>query len=197
MLFPGEGEMINRVEVILPGLIVREGKRILEAHSTVTLVRARRGLILVDTSDRGWRQQLLDALDAADVDPTEVTTVVSTHLHHDHVGNNDLFGNARFLARREEAPGPEYASVQEDMDIDHGVHLIHLPGHTLGTMGVLVQAEHTYLIAGDALPTKENYDKWLPPGFHQDREAALRSMELLRDCADIIVPGHGGAFSIR
>ena len=189
--------MINRVEVILPGMIVRDGPRILEAHSTVTLIRAKRGFILVDTSDRSWRQRLLDALDAADVDPAEVTVVVSTHLHHDHVGNNDLFSKARFLARQEESPGPEYAVVAENMDLDQGVRLLHLPGHTLGSMGVLVQAERAYLIAGDALPTKDNYDRWLPPGFHQDREAALRSMELLRDCAEIIVPGHGDPFSIR
>jgi glyoxylase-like metal-dependent hydrolase (beta-lactamase superfamily II) len=189
--------MINRVEVILPGLIVRDGKAILEAHSTVTLIRTKRGLILVDTSDRSWRQRLLDALDAADVEPSEISIVVSTHLHHDHIGNNDLCANARFLARTEEDPGPEYAAVSEDMDIDQGVRLLHLPGHTMGTMGVLVKAERTYLIAGDALPTRDNFDKWVPPGFHQDREAALRSMELMRDCADILVPGHGAAFPIR
>ncbi|MEI6796473.1 MAG: MBL fold metallo-hydrolase [Methanomassiliicoccales archaeon] len=189
--------MINRVEVLLPGMILRDGKRILEAHSTVTLIRAKRGLILVDTSDHRWRQRLIDALDAADVDPAEVSLVVSTHLHHDHVGNNDLFRNARFLARTEEEPGPEYAAVGEDMDVDQGVRLMHLPGHTMGTMGVLVQAERVYFITGDALPTKENFDKWLPPGFHQDKEAALRSMELMRDCAEVLVPGHGPAFPIR
>jgi glyoxylase-like metal-dependent hydrolase (beta-lactamase superfamily II) len=189
--------MINRVEVILPGKIVRDGKAILEAHSTVTLIRAKRNIILVDTSDRSWRQPLLDALDVADVEPSEVTVVISTHLHHDHTGNNDLFREARFLARKEEGPGPEYAAVTEDMDVDQDARLIHLPGHTMGTMGVLVKAERIYLIAGDALPTRDNYDKWLPPGFHQDREAALRSMELMRDCADVLVPGHGDAFAIR
>jgi glyoxylase-like metal-dependent hydrolase (beta-lactamase superfamily II) len=189
--------MINRVEVVLPGSIVRDGKLIIEAHSTVTLIRAKRGLILVDTSDRSWRQRLLEALDAADVDPAEVPLVVCTHLHHDHVGNNDLFGHARFLARKEERPGPGYTAVQEDLDLDQGVRLVHLPGHTMGTMGVLVQAERRYLIAGDALPIKDNYDRWLPPGFHEDKEAALRSMELMRDCADIIVPGHGDPFPIH
>lgn len=178
-------------------MIVRDGKSIIEAHSTVTLIRAKRGLLLVDTSDRSWRQRLLDALDAADVDPAEISVVVNTHLHHDHIGNNDLFTGARFLARKEETPGPEYAVVEEDMDLDQGVRLVHLPGHTMGSMGVLVQAEQRYLIAGDALPTRENFDKWLPPSFHQDREAALRSMELMRDCAEVLVPGHGPALSIR
>jgi glyoxylase-like metal-dependent hydrolase (beta-lactamase superfamily II) len=186
--------MMNRVEVILPGEILRDGERIVEAHSSVTLVRTASGNILVDTSDRSWRQRLLEALDGAGVGPSEIDVVVATHLHHDHTGNNDLFTNARLLARREERPGPEYSAVTEDVDVVPGVRLIHLPGHTLGSMGVLVSASSACVIAGDAVPTKDNFDKWLPPAYHVDREAAMRSMQLIGEAADMVVPGHGAMF---
>ena len=63
-------------------------------------------------------QEPLRAIEAAGVDPGEVDTVVATHLHWDHCGNNALFPNARFLVQRKElqfaaAPLPIFANAYE------------------------------------------------------------------------------------
>ena len=73
--------------------------------------------ILVDTSflsvERTWQirrrkitrgptQELPAALASAGARPEEITTVILTHLHYDHAGNNQLFPKARFYVQREE-----------------------------------------------------------------------------------------------
>src|SRR5207244_1593633 len=48
------------------------------------------GVVLVDTKLAGWGQTLLD--DLRKVTDKPVTTIINTHTHGDHTGNNDLFG---------------------------------------------------------------------------------------------------------
>lgn len=116
------------------------------------------------------------ALERLGIDPTEVRTVVNTHLHWDHSSNNDLFPNARIYAQREEmayaiapydtsrkgyensrdATPPWLSSLGRMVPVDGeetiapGVTLVPLPGHTPGSQGVLVEAgAKRFLIAGD------------------------------------------------
>lgn len=48
------------------------------------------GVTLVDTKLAGWGQAVLDKLKTVTTKP--VTTIINTHTHGDHTGNNDLFG---------------------------------------------------------------------------------------------------------
>jgi glyoxylase-like metal-dependent hydrolase (beta-lactamase superfamily II) len=193
-MWSGDRAAVTSVRVVCEGRIRRENGMVVEAHSTSTLITGGSN-ILVDTSSREYRDRLLNGLERAAVAPAEIDMVVSTHLHHDHVGNNDLFPHATMLARGEEGPGRGYEAVFEDGEVAAGVRLMHTPGHTRGSMSVVVQADDaTYVIAGDALPTRDNYDKWVPPGINYDPEVALASMDRVIEIAEIIVPGHGAAF---
>lgn len=51
-------------------------------------------------------QEPLAALKSIGVDPLEVRTVINTHLHWDHCGNNAMFSNARIVVQKSEL---EYA----------------------------------------------------------------------------------------
>jgi glyoxylase-like metal-dependent hydrolase (beta-lactamase superfamily II) len=62
--------------------------------STVTLIRAEKRCLLVDTGHIDDRERLLEALDGCGVAPAEIDTVVCTHLHYDHCGNHLAFPNA-------------------------------------------------------------------------------------------------------
>jgi glyoxylase-like metal-dependent hydrolase (beta-lactamase superfamily II) len=167
---------------------------VVEAHSTSTLIESDSN-ILVDTSTFGYRDRLLDGLEKAKMSPMDIGVVVTTHLHGDHIGNNDLFPHALFLARWEERPRKGYEAVFEDGEIALDVRLMHTPGHSRGSMSVVVSAvDGTHVIAGDALPTKDNYEKWVPPAINIDPDLALDSMRRITEIADIIVPGHGPAF---
>ena len=64
---------------------------------------------------------------------------------------------------------------------------MHTPGHTRGSMSVVVSADRTYVMAGDAIPTKDNYLKWGPSKVNYDPKVALESMHRIADIADVII----------
>lgn len=186
----------NQVIILVPGRIRKEEGIILEAHSSVSLVGCGGLNILVDSGSPEHRERLISALERNHLSTSDIDVVVSTHLHGDHTANNDLFTDARKLARAEEIPPREYEAVLEDEELCDGVTLVHVPGHTRGSMAVFVEGERRYVIAGDALPTRDNYLKWVPPGLNYDPETALRSMKRIIDFAEVVVPGHGPAFEV-
>lgn len=189
--------MVITVEVVCEGYLRKENNVLLEAHSTATLIVGGPFIVLVDTTSPHLRNKLISGLHLRGLDPQDIDVVVSTHLHPDHVGNNDLFPNAVRYARAEEDPDPGYRKVREDFELMSRVRLFHTPGHTRGSMSVEVDTQDSrYVIAGDALPTKDNFDKWVTPGIKYDEDAALRSMETICYRADIIVPGHGAPFPV-
>jgi len=186
----------NIVEVLCNGSIRKEGGMVLEAHSSSSLIRSDTWNIVVDTSSLEYRDKMLVALDRIGLDPGDVDIVVNTHLHRDHCSNNDLFPNVILMAHAEEGPGSGYRKIEKDLEICPGVHLVHTPGHTPGSISVFVEAGLRYVIAGDALPTHENYLNWVPPGLNCDPDLALASMKEIVAFADIVVPGHGAPFRI-
>jgi len=189
--------MVMSVEVVCEGYLRRENNVLLEAHSTSSLILGGPHKILVDTSTPRLRDRLLSGLGSLDLGPQDIDMVVCTHLHPDHVGNNDLFPGAVKLARVEEGPEPSYHKVRSDVEIVPGVRLFHTPGHTRGSMSVWVDTPAgRCVIAGDAIPLKENFERWTPPLINYDEDAALKSMRRIAYLADRIIPGHGAAFAV-
>ena len=185
-----------KVTVLCEGRIVRSGKEILEAHSSVTMVTWPEHIMIVDTSDREYRARVVDALSANEVDPDQVDIVVNTHLHSDHCANNDLFRYAVQMAHEKERPDRRFVSVTDDHELYPGINLVHTPGHTPGTMSVFVESDRKYAIVGDAIPTFENVRRWVPPGIVSDGDEALRSMKKIVAYADVVVPGHDTPFEV-
>jgi N-acyl homoserine lactone hydrolase len=187
--------------------------------------------ILVDTSflsvERTWQirrrkitrassQELLAALASAAAHPDEITTVILTHLHYDHAGNNQLFPKARFFVQREElryalaptsfdatayfAPslgitpdylGTKFELLDGDAEVANGVRVITTPGHTPGHQSVVVDtAAGRYCIAGDAVMWYENLEKRIPPGIHTSTIECMASLERISREADHVIPGH-------
>jgi glyoxylase-like metal-dependent hydrolase (beta-lactamase superfamily II) len=55
-----------------------------------------RGVTLVDTKLANWGQALLDKVKSITAKP--VTTIINTHTHGDHTGNDDKFGKVEIIA---------------------------------------------------------------------------------------------------
>ena len=121
--------------------------------------------------------------------PEDIDLLVLTHLHLDHAGNLDLFcgtpaGNGVivhelelkqalfdvFVGPDDMANGylksdfvglPEIAfdPIGGDVELAEDLHLLWLPGHTPGTLGVMVHLENsgTIIYASDAINWQPNY----------------------------------------
>lgn len=95
----------------------------------------------------------------------------------------------------------EVATFDEGrLDVPGAPVAILTPGHTSGH-ACFHLPERGALLAGDALMTghalvTEPGPRMLPDLFQHDPEAARRSLHRLRELpADVVVPGHGGAFA--
>lgn len=143
------------------------------ADGPVTLVDA--GIGPADAPAKSWAPvpgRLPDELAAAGIEPREVTAIVLTHLHSDHIGwampastpftssrvvvpkadveafasvrENDLFRPLREAGRLE--------VVDSEAEIGPGVRVVPTPGHTPGHQSVLVSAgDERLLVTGDLL----------------------------------------------
>jgi N-acyl homoserine lactone hydrolase len=169
---------------------------------------------------RIWRdpgEEPLELLRQLDVTPDQVSLVVCTHLHYDHCGTNRQFARARILAQRVElayaldpvahlmrreyfAPTagftPPYDPDQlelldGDTDLGDGLAVLHLPGHTPGSQGLMVDTSRGRLaLPGDQIMVRENYDQGIPVGLHTDLDAWYLSLEKLRHQTAWVAPSH-------
>lgn len=72
----------------------------LPLQSCSVLLRSGNERILVDTGFSSHDGILLQGLERAGVAPAEITAIINTHFHLDHVGCNGLFPRARVYASR-------------------------------------------------------------------------------------------------
>jgi len=187
---------VIKVESLLSGRLVREGPTISEASSSVTLIRTESGDLVVDTGSPRVRDELVEALKVANLAPEDVSCVVNTHLHLDHCGCNDLFENARFIAHVLESPPAHYHKISAEVTLLPGIAILPTPGHCAGAISVFVTANRKYVVCGDALPTRENYQRHVPPFINTSPKLAMKSMDFIISWADVVIPGHDAPFEI-
>jgi len=197
----------QRPLVVLPGVLVRDRfGAILDASSTVTLVKTGdSGNILIDSGERSRREELLDGLlTIGRLEPEDIHILINTHGHADHTGSNELFTRAKWIAHEDEfivksKKTSKFRKASEGCVLSNSprTYIIGTPGHTAGSITVIVEAEDVYAVTGDALPIRDNYRNWVPPGINIDPELALRSMAHIVEIADFIIPGHDEGFRIN
>jgi glyoxylase-like metal-dependent hydrolase (beta-lactamase superfamily II) len=214
-------DMGQRIEIPVPIALIEGPQKILVDTSFQSVERTwevRHRKIV-----RGPEQEVLAALASAGARPEEITTVILTHLHYDHAGNNQLFPKARFFVQREElryalapttfdatayfAPslgitpdylGTKFKLLDGDAEIAGGVRVIPTPGHTPGHQSVIVDtAGGRYCIAGDAVMWYENLEKRIPPGIHTSMIECMASLERIAREADHVIPGHDPMVFVR
>jgi glyoxylase-like metal-dependent hydrolase (beta-lactamase superfamily II) len=146
---------------------------------------------------------VIGGLKAVGLGPDDINVVICSHLHPDHCGCNQFFTKARILVRTEEvavAKGPnainagylsadwnhplDYQEVTADLDLfdDGSIRLVHLPGHTPGTMGALVTLKNSgrYLLAADAVSIRKNLDDDVIPKNTWDKDLCRASFARIR-----------------
>ena len=189
----------KKVVVILPGVLVRtETGIILDARSSVTLIRSEGLNILADTSLGVNRAILLQALQAQNLTPENINIIVNTHCHRDHVGNNEIFPQARIYAHQACIQKHNFIKINSfPYSLTREIEIWETPGHSWDSITILVKLDKVYAITGDAIPLKGNYENWIPPVIHVDAARAIESMKRIAEIADIIIPGHDSPFPIK
>lgn len=188
----------TQVIPIKVGSIIRDGTIVVDARSSVTMIDCDDLLILVDTGQVGEEKILTEALVEKGFSKSEINIVVNTHLHLDHCGCNDLFKNAIFYADKRENPPIHFRSTPDGAGLASGVRFMSTPGHTAGSISVVAETgKKVHVIAGDAIPTYENYEKMTPPAININQKLAIESMKRIIERADFIIPGHGAMFAVN
>jgi glyoxylase-like metal-dependent hydrolase (beta-lactamase superfamily II) len=186
----------GRVVIDMGGYLVRSGDRIV-------LVDAGAGV----NSSPFTGGRFLESLAALGVGPLDVTDVVFTHLHFDHVGwatrrGEVVFPNATYRCHRADwdhfvpaDPGttrklapiePRLELFDTDGPLAPGLHAVHTPGHTPGsTVVVLSSGGARAMLLGDVVhcPVELVDEEWEgmsdvdPQLARQARTALARELE--------------------
>ncbi|XP_009079594.1 PREDICTED: metallo-beta-lactamase domain-containing protein 1, partial [Acanthisitta chloris] len=158
--------------------------------------------VLVDTGGPWDRHLLPQLLSNHGVTPENITHVVCTHGHSDHVGNVNLFPEAELLVGFDLSRGDGVYLPQE---LAHGVPLvlhpgflevIPTPGHTGAHVSLVARgtASGTAVVAGDVFEKEEDEGEW--EELSEDPEEQERSRRKVLALADVVVPGHGWPFRV-
>jgi N-acyl homoserine lactone hydrolase len=186
--------------------------------SAVYLVTTPGTRILFDTGHVGRRRALLRALAGLDLTPADIDVVVLSHAHWDHVQNADLFAGASVLVHADEpayaeSPGaddlvtPSWTgallrhagarTVGDRESLAAGVHTLHLPGHTAGSLGLTVETPRgRHVLTGDAVSSAAALRRGRCSVVHHDAEQARASVRRVAALADTVWPGHDRPFAV-
>jgi glyoxylase-like metal-dependent hydrolase (beta-lactamase superfamily II) len=163
-------------------------------------------------------QEIVTGLGAKGLKPEDIEIVVLTHLHFDHIGNTELFKNARFIVQKSEIPmlicPPRFAtfyyrewsqritnisdrliSIEGNLKLTKTIELVKVGGHSPGQMAVFVHtAKGRVCIASDFLYNYTNLRQEWPIGPIWNMDEWIRGLRFIKGEADIVVPNHDYEF---
>lgn len=99
---------------------------------------------------------------------TDITDVIITHSHHDHIDAVYNYRNANIYLQKEEVKAAEkylqnagkITLFDESEKIPDNIEIRHIGGHTKGSSIVLIKCgKNTFVLCGDECYTKENLSK--------------------------------------
>lgn len=194
-----------------------EGGATRSPHSTCTLIRSEKDVILVDP---GLPAQIIGARlqERAGIDLKDVTKVFLTCFRPAHrwglaglehakwyIGEAEREAIGRHLVEHfqlEEQESDGWEILKRDIELlkkfkpapdqlAKGVDLFPSYGFTPGTCGLLLaMPTHTVVIAGDAVATQEHLEQGRVLRGAYDAAMAKDSLFEIVEIADLIVPGH-------
>ena len=142
--------------------------------SCVYLLRIGKDNILIDTSSKDNSQELLNELEKSRVNPRDVHMILLTHKHWDHIGNLELFPNAKVY------------SSENINDINLiWIRTIKTPGHTKDSLCFLYKE---ILFSGDTLFHNGIGRTDLPESSPKEMKDSLDKLKKID--YKILAPGH-------
>lgn len=130
------------------------------------------------------------ALKKINVTPGEITDVIITHAHHDHIECVKYFENALIHIQKDEyEKGKKYIPdnfkvnlFTDEFTLCGKVKIIKISGHSKGSCIVEIKNEgKTFIITGDECYLRECLDKKIPTGSTVNKEASKQFIEKYSD----------------
>ncbi|MDH3606595.1 MAG: MBL fold metallo-hydrolase [Acidimicrobiia bacterium] len=170
---------------------------VLGGVSAYLLVRAGE-VVIVDTGNPGDEGDIEASLQGIGHGWDDVSHVILTHLHGDHIGSlgpvMEAAASAQGYAGAPDLPSipsPRALEPVGDGDSVFGLDIIAAPGHTPGSIAILDPIGGV-LVAGDAMNGADGGVIGANPRFTQDMEEANRSIAKLAGLGfDTLFFGHG------
>jgi 4-pyridoxolactonase len=180
------------------------------------LVETHDGLFLFDTGfdlehtsrvlpfelpEQSAEQTIPAQLELCGFRPSDVKTLVNSHLHFDHMGGNKLIRDAEVVLHERELAqardyepfeyfgysdttwdwqGARFSTVSGDVELAPGIRLFETPGHSVGHLSALVGS---MLFAFDVVATRSALEREIQSGFHIDTIAGVRSIRRVKALA--------------
>ena len=152
----------------------------------VYLIRTENRLILVDAGCEtmpGFDMRdfigPVKALQNIGISPEEITDVIITHAHHDHIECVNYFKNAVIYIQKDEyESGKSYLAenlniltFEEEMQVCNGIKAVKIGGHSKGSSIVeITDGQKKYIIAGDECYMRDCLIKQIPTGISYNPE---------------------------
>ena len=200
---------------IVDGIYQVEG-----VNGKVYLVEDGEKLILVDTGLPRSSKKIVKAIKELNRKPSDVSVIVLTHFHIDHVGSAKKMKqltnakiavhqiDADYVARKKSPPKPKSlmikaltsvikpASVEPDLLLKDGdkigpLLVIDTPGHTMGSISLL-DKERKVMFVGDTIRFMDGKLQFSAPQFTLDTDKAKQSIRKISTFDfDVMLSGHG------
>lgn len=119
------------------------------------------------------------ALNNIGISPEEITDVIITHAHHDHIKCVKYFKSAVIYIQKDEyesgkgylADNLNIRTFDEEMQICGGIKAVKIGGHSKGSSIVeITDADNKYIIAGNKCYMRECLTKQIPTGISYNFE---------------------------
>lgn len=113
------------------------------------------------------------ALEKIKIKPEDITDVVITHSHHDHIECVKYFNNAAVYIQQDEyESGKDYLDgisdikqFSDEAEIADGIKAVKIGGHSIGSCIVEITSDaEKYIIAGDEIYMRDCIRKQIPTG---------------------------------
>lgn len=128
----------------------------------------------------------IKTLEKIGINPEDITDVIITHAHHDHIECVSCFKNAVIYIQRDEyesgkgyfSEGMNIKRFNNEMQICSGVKAVKIGGHSKGSCVVeITDNGENYIIAGDECYLRECLDKRISTGTSYCPEKSRQFIE--------------------